>query len=161
MATPSPFDLHNSIVYHKACLATAEEQLKTMYPGDLGRIYTVDEEEVLALSKNDTATFRKAWRKVVIKMDLVENIERILEECRDYFLHDYDGGSEFQTAAKRVMGTFGSKERVAFTLNVIRHLKEADAFGDAPDLDNFEDTAGGCDEATQEAAISVIEASFA
>jgi hypothetical protein len=161
MATPSLTELHGAVSYHKACLATAEQQLKTLYPGDLGRIYTVNEKDVVALANYKNPAFKKAWKKLVTERDLVENVERLLEGCREYLLEDGDMGPDFLTTAKMVMGQLGSKDWDDFTLEVIRVLLLKDAFGDETYLDNFEDTAGGCDEVTQDAAIAVIEASMA
>lgn len=161
---PSLEEMKATIANHQAQLAVAEQQLKMLYP-DEGRIFTVSEKDVLALADGARPAFKKGWKRIVCEEDLVENVQRILLECRDYFLSDggEDMGENFLAAAKKKMGDLNSKEWATFTLEVIAHLYEQGSFGDENDecgFDNFEDTAGGCDEVTQEAAIHVIEASM-
>jgi hypothetical protein len=153
--------LKTTIADLKTQLATAETQLQALQPAAKQEFYAVDEEAVLALAEDASPSYKKAWRKLVTQMDLVENVQRILEECRDYFLYDCDKPYVFTVHAKRVMGQPNSKEWADFTLQVIKLLKIDGAFGDETNLDNFEDTAGGCDEVTQDAAIAVIEAAMA
>ena len=152
--------LKATIASHKEQLAAAELQLKTLYP-DEGRIYSVSDAEVLALAKKDKAIFKREWKRIIDE-GLVDNVQHILEECRDYFLYDDGHETEFREAAKRVMGAPNSKEWATFTLDVIKHLKKQGSFGDGveDEMNNFEDTAGGCDEVTQDAAISIIEAAM-
>jgi hypothetical protein len=153
--------LKATIASQKEQLAATELQLKTLYP-DEGRIYSVTDADVLALAKNDKVIFKREWKRI-IEEGLVGNVQRILEECRDYFLYEEGHEKEFREAAKKVMGAPNSKEWATFTLDVIKHLKRQGSFGDGveDEMDNFEDTAGGCDEVTQDAAIAVIEAAMA
>lgn len=153
--------LKATITSQKEQLAAAEQQLKTLFP-DEGRIYSVTDAEVLALAKNDKVIFKRGWKKIIDE-GLLDNVQSLLEECRDYFLQDDEHEAGFTEAAKKVMGTPNSKEWAPFTLDVIKHLKKQGSFGDGveDEMNNFEDTAGGCDEVTQDAAIAVIEAAMA
>jgi len=150
-------ELKATIANYKRQLAAAEQQMKILYP-DEGRIYTVNKDDVLALAKNDTAAFNKAWKKIVDE-DLVKNIQNILEECH-YYIINYDNNEEFVEKAKKKMGAINSKEWASFTLEVITYLKNQGSFGDPSSkygLDNFEDTAGGCDEITHDAVVDIIK----
>lgn len=152
--------LKATIAGHKEQLAAAEQQLKTLFP-DEGRIYTVTDAEVLDLAERNNAAFKRGWKKIVDE-GLVRNVQSILEDCRDLLISDSEYEVEFKQAAKRVMGALNSKEWATFTLDVIKYLKKEGSFGDGieDEMDNFEDTAGGCDETTESAAIAVIEAAM-
>ena len=97
---------------------------------------------------------------MAIERGLVENVQGILNDCADYLCHDKeDLGDEFVTAAKTRFGKTNSLQRQEFTLLVIKYLHRSGSFHneDTREFDDFEDTAGGCDEVTQEAAMYLIE----
>lgn len=103
----------------------------------------------LELSPGDAA-----WKKV-IDDSLVENIASILSECYKSLIEELPN----PTKTMNIMGPFGSRKWQMFVLDVISQLKKEGCF--KPDktgyVDSFEDTAGGCDEITWDAACLLIE----
>jgi len=89
--------------------------------------------------------------KLVIDNSLVRNVEDILFDCYDSLLE--------LPNSKKIMGVCMSRKWQLFVLDVICQLKKQGCF--EPDetgwVDNFEDTAGGCDEITWDAACLLIE----
>jgi hypothetical protein len=70
-----------------------------------------------------------------------------------------DHGADFAAVAKTRLGKANSLPRQEFTLLLIKYLHRRGCFHneDTRDFDDFEDTAGGCDEVTQDAAMYLIE----
>jgi hypothetical protein len=95
-----------------------------------------------------------AWKQI-IDNSLVENIASILSECYKSLLEELPNPNKTMA----IMGSFGSRKWQLFVLDVICQLKKQGCF--KPDetgwMDNFEDTAGGCDEITWDAACLLIE----
>jgi hypothetical protein len=90
----------------------------------------------------------------------MKNVQNILDECADYLCHDEDDlGAEFVAAAKVRFGKEDTLERQEFCLLVIQYLRSRGSFHceETKLFDDFEDTAGGCDEVTQNAAMYLIE----
>jgi hypothetical protein len=96
---------------------------------------------------------------MAIERGLVENVQSILNECADYFCCVEDHGADFVAEVKTRLGKENSLQRQEFTLLLIKYLHRMGSFHneDTRDFDDFEDTAGGCDEVTQDAAIYLIE----
>ena len=121
------------------------------------RLLTEAEMETMALAFETRAHYKSNWKKA-IKDDLVKNVTGILNECYDYFI-DADSGLD-PAAVKAQTGELGSRKWQLFVLKVIHYLKQEGSFNRDEKLwkfDTFEDTAGGCDEVTQDAAIYLIE----
>ena len=115
------------------------------------------EMEAMALAFETRAHYKSNWKKA-IKGDLVENVESILKECYNYFIYD-DSGLD-PVAVKAQTGELGSRTWQLFVLKVIHYLKHQGSFIKDEKLwnfDTFEDTADGCDEVTQDAAVYLIE----
>jgi len=160
MASTLPIDeLRQTIAFHREALAKAETQLRELEQPPETRPMTKAVMMARAIAIENRTAFKLHW-KMAIERGLVENVQRILNECADYLCHDKeDLGAEFVTAAKTRFGKAGSLQRQEFTLLVIKYLHRSGSFHneDTRDFDDFEDTAGGCDEVTENAAIYLIE----
>ena len=126
------------------------DAIKEEHRHQFGRFTSSEmQQRALELSPNDSA-----WKQI-IDYSLVGNIESILSECYDSLLEELPNPNKTIT----IIGSFGSRKWQLFVLDVIRHLKEQGCF--KPDekgyVDTFEDTAGGCDEITWDAACLLIE----
>ena len=111
----------------------------------------------MALALETRAHYKSNWKKA-IKGDLLKNVAIILEECYYYFI-DADSGLDL-AAVKAQTGEIHSRQWQLFILKVIHYLKQEGSFNRDErkwNFDTFEDTAGGCDEITQDAAIYLIE----
>jgi hypothetical protein len=153
----SRYDLEARISTLRHHLASAEKELAQMELTNPDRLLTEAEMETMALAFETRAHYKSNWKKA-IKDDLVENVTGILNECYDYFI-DADSGLD-PTAVKAQTGELGSRKWQLFVLKVIHYLKQEGSFNRDEKLwkfDTFEDTAGGCDEVTQDAAIYLIE----
>ena len=86
-----------------------------------------------------------------IDQTIVENIQHILSSCYDCLL------SEFPTPEKttEIIGTLESHKWQLFLLGVIAELKKDGCFGETS-MENFEDTANGCDELIWDAACRLL-----
>lgn len=102
--------------------------------------------QVIKMADKDTDAYKKGWKEV-IDQGLVRNVAGILEEC-------YSNLCEEVPTAREQMGEVGSE---TFLLKVIQKLKDEGSFGNVTDgFDDFEDTAGGCDEITWDAALDLL-----
>lgn len=131
--------------YHKDQSDIALKKIKELEP-DLEAL-------VIALEKQNA--YKRGWKKVV-EEGLIDNVSSILEECYAYFISSDEMDAEFIAKAKNMMGTIGSLKWKNFTLEVIKYLHSRGSFYCDGQFDSFEDTAGGCDEITQEAAMNLI-----
>lgn len=106
--------------------------------------------QVIKMADKETAEYQNGWKEVV-DQGLVENVEGILKECYSHLCE------EIPTASEK-MGEIGSETWEIFLLKVIQKLKDQGCFGqdDEYGFDNFEDTAGGCDETTWDAALDLL-----
>jgi len=132
--------------YHKEQLAIAEKKITELQP-DL---------KSLVIAFETRNAYKRGWKKVVDE-GLINNVSSILEDCHDYFLSTDENDAEFIVKAKNMMGKIGSLKWQNFTLEVIKYLYKSGSFYNDGEFDNFEDTAGGCDEITQDAAMDLIE----
>lgn len=113
--------------------------------------------EVIALAKKKSAAFKKQWKKMVEEERLIENIQMILTMCYENLKDSDCTDSEVVSNNAEALGKVGSKEWREFLVKLIGALLADDAFGNAKDgYDNFEDTAGGCDEAVWEKAVELL-----
>ena len=102
--------------------------------------------------------FKAGWRKLVTNRGMVENVFGILEECYPS-LRTKSSNPEGWKAARELGGRQTLKWQ-SFKLRVIEHLYKKGSFG-SPDeeggFQDFEDTAGGCDEVAWDAACYLLE----
>jgi hypothetical protein len=111
---------------------------------------------VLKMAAHDTKGYKTEWKKI-IERGMVDNVERILEECHEYFCSDFECDSVINQSLLTLGPSSGAKWK-KFCVRVIQYLKVNGSFGTPEEgLDDFEDTAGGCDEITQDAAIYLLE----
>ena len=103
-----------------------------------------------------TKTLAIAWKKVVEKGGLVENVEGLLRESYYPFCHEID--IEFKNVQEQI-GVIGSLKWQLFVLKVIQYLKEKDSFKGyrEGEFNKFDDTAGGCDEITWDAGCYLLQ----
>jgi hypothetical protein len=113
-----------------------------------------DKEEAARLTKiyKNRRLVNAAWNRVV-KAGIRENINSILEECRDVFT---EKGQFEELTCKEVRAII--KDWPTFCRKVYAHLKADGSFlsGDEHIFNDFEDTAGGCDEIVWDAACEII-----
>jgi len=141
----------------KVKLEDAQKKLAEMELVSPDRLLTEVEMEAMALAFETRKNYKSNWKKA-IKHDLVKNVANILTECYYYF-PDPDSGLD-PVAVKAQTGELGSRQWQLFILKVIHYLKQQGSFNRDERLwnfDTFEDTAGGEDEVTQDAAIYLIE----
>jgi hypothetical protein len=112
------------------------------------------EEEVTRLMKiyKNRRLVNAAWNRVV-KAGIRKNINSILEESRDVFT---EKGQFEELTCKEVHDII--KDWPTFCRKVYAHLKADGSFltGDEHIFDDYEDTAGGCDEIVWDAACEII-----
>ena len=111
-----------------------------------------------AIAIENRTAYKIHW-KMAIERGLVDNVQSILDECAEYLCDVEDHGADFAALAKARLGKANSLQRQEFTLLLIKYLHHRGSFHneDTRDFDDFEDTAGGCDETTQDAALYLIE----
>ena len=157
MSTPTIDELRLAVAFHREALTKAEKQLYDLECPPETRPTTKEVMRKRAIAMETRTAYKRNW-KMAIEQGLVENVQGILDECADYLCHDKaDFEAEFVAAAKARFGKAGSLQRQEFTLLVIKYLKHNGSFIDEEGgFDDFEDTAGGCDEVTQDAAMYLI-----
>jgi hypothetical protein len=100
----------------------------------------------------------QAWKDFVDDTDVVENVCRYLDDMY-YFLKDEESAD--REKFKEVAGKLGSAEWKDFQFLVIQNLKNDGCFNQLENKeifdDDFEDSAGGCDEVVQEEACKVLK----
>lgn len=131
--------------------AAAEVEEKLLTPNQL-------RQEVIKMAATKDKAFKAGWRKLVTNRHMVENVFGILEECYPS-LRTKSSNPEGWNAARELGGRQTLKWQ-SFKLRVIEHLYEKGSFG-SPDeeegFQDFEDTAGGCDEVAWDAACHLLE----
>jgi hypothetical protein len=122
--------------YHKTQLVIAEQKMEEQ---------TLEfKQKVIALETRNAYTGK--WKKA-IEDDLIHNVQRILEDCYDAFLNENEMGAEFVEKAKMKIGEINSPAWQIFTLDVLEYLCQKRTYiNEDGSIDNFECTAGGCDE---------------
>ena len=159
MSTPTIDELRLTVAFHREALAKAETQLRDLEEPPHTRPMPKSEVKKRAIAIENRTAFKLHW-KMAIERGLVENVHGILNECADYLCHDKeDLGADFVVVANARLGKANSLQRQEFTLLVIKYLHRQGCFHNeyTRDFDDFEDTAGGCDEVTQDAAMYLIE----
>ncbi len=148
--------------YHRTQLALAEAKVKELSP-PVEQLLTEEEMDNRVIAMETRPVYKASWKEAVGD-GLVGNVQSILMECHHYLCNPETGDegeidTDLGEKAVRVTGKRRSLQWQLFTLRVIEHLKKQGSFHneDSRDFDTFEDTAGGCDEVTQDAAFWVIE----
>ena len=142
-------ELQKMVDYHREQMELAQAAIK--------RYEFNFVERVLALADGLSPATKKEWKRVVVKEDLVENVLYILEDCHGN-LQDPKCVEDVAEIAKERMGELRSLKWKEFAFCVIQYLWKNGSFGNLEDgFDNFEDTAGGCDEITWNAALYLLE----
>ena len=150
-------ELRSVVLDLKAKLEESEKKLAEMELVRPDRPFLDTEMEAMVIALENRRAYKMEWKKA-IKDGLLKNVTNILEECYDY-LADADSGLDL-AAVKAQTGEIGSRQWQLFVLKVIHYLKSQGSFHieEFPyGFDTFEDTAGGCDEITQNVAIYLIE----
>jgi hypothetical protein len=110
---------------------------------------------VSKMAADDSKKDKAAWNKL-IKRRLVENVQSILFECYPSLRSKSDNPDGYKAA--RELGGRDSAKWQQFGLRVIHYLKVKGSFGIGTEYESdFEDTAGGCDEVTWNAACYLLE----
>jgi hypothetical protein len=129
-------ELKAIVKHHKKQLEIAEQKMQELKSDFKQRVIALEERNA----------YKSKWKKV-IEDNLIHNIQRILEDCYDAFLNKDEMGDEFVEKAKIKIGEIDSPEWQMFTLDVIECVcKKRTYINEDGSIDNFEDTAGGCDE---------------
>ena len=117
-------------------------------------------QEVIKIAANENKAYKSAWRKLVMQKysGVVENVFGILEDCY-WPLRTKSSNPEGWKAARELGGRQTLKWQ-SFKLRVIQYLQNEGSFG-SPDeeggFNDFEDTAGGCDEIAWDAACHLLK----
>ena len=147
--------------YHRKQLVAAEKKVQELSP-------VVEEEpeqlspsemrkRVIAMASAESAAYKRSWKKAVTDGRLLENIQAILNESYSSLKSSDSNGGTPVTKVMEVIGKKDSLKRQEFVLSVIEYLYKKDSFNEEDgDIDTFEDTAGGCDEITWDAACDII-----
>jgi hypothetical protein len=115
--------------------------------------------------------YKSKWKRHVAKGNLLPNMQSILDEqtYRSYLDMDLPENpteeqkreaEERSQKFKLYLGPFGDLKWQEFVLKIIHNLLKAGAFRDRHEedgYDDFEDTAGGCDELTWDAGMKILE----
>lgn len=158
MSTPTIDELRLTVAFHRDALAVAEKQLYDLESPPQTRPTTKEVMRQRVIAMEGRKAYKLHW-KMAIERGLVENVQNILDECSEYLCEVEEHGAEFVAAAKARFGKKDSLQRQEFTLLLIKYLRHQGSFHNEEtcDFDDFEDTAGGCDEVTQNAAMYLIE----
>ena len=109
-------------------------------------------EEVI---KMETRTAWKSTWKRAVNDGLVENVFSILEDS--YSSLRLKGNNETSWKEALALGGRDTLKWQKFKMRVIHYLHGQGNFNNNGEIDTFEDTAGGCDEITWNAAIYLLE----
>jgi hypothetical protein len=108
--------------------------------------------------KNISST-TEAWKNFVDDTDVVENVCGYIDESYDLLLKDLE--SDSKRVFREKFGKPGSLLWKEFQFMVIRNLKNDGCFNQLENKDifddDFEDSAGGCDEVVQQEAFKVLQ----
>ena len=147
MSTPNINELRRDIETHKEAINKIETQLRELRDTRRNRVIAME-----------TRTIYMSKWKDAVNSGLVENIQDILDDCYEGFICENEHRSDFVEATKKRFGIKGSVQWQEFCILVIQYLRVQDSFIDEDGyIDNYEDTAGGCDEIVYEAAVDLIE----
>ena len=144
------------VLEYKEKLEEAQKNLAEMELARPDRPFLDTEMEAMVIALETRTAYKSNWKRA-IKDGLHKNVTGILNECYDFFI-DAESGLDL-AAVKAETGEIGSRQWQLFVLKVIHYLRSQGSFHNEKkwNFDTFEDTAGGCDEITQDAAIYLIE----
>ena len=147
--------------YHKKALAQAQAKIVELTPAEEKLLSRSAVHALVAKMGADDSKKDKAEWNILIKRGMIENVQGILWECYPS-LRLKDSNPEGWKAARELGARDGAKWQ-QFGLRVIERLKKQGCFGigSADGLDDFEDTAGGCDEITWNVACELLAADAA
>jgi hypothetical protein len=153
------------LAYHQEQVAVVQGKLQEIVTADPNlAALTQPEMEARVLAMNRS----KGWKKVVAD-GLLGNIQSILDENTHYCYSEVDvdenatdeqkrEAKERSDKIKAYLGVFGGLKWQTFVLKVIQKLLIGGSFKNEDGTwDDFEDTAGGCDEITWDAGMEIIE----
>ena len=125
------------------------EQLRTPAPPspEESRTYEKLYNEIIEMGK-----MNEGWEEAIQEHELVDNVDSILASCYDSLLSEIPNSQR----TREILGEVGSSKWHTFVLLLIRDLYASGIFYQYGELDTFEDTAGGCDEMTWDAACNLI-----
>jgi hypothetical protein len=93
------------------------------------------------------------WKKRAMDPHgFVYNVCELLNDGYEHMCEEYGGKT-----LRSVAGKPGTDKWEDFQLRVIQHLKDTGVFGSDDYFEDFEDTAGGCDEVLQDETDEVIK----
>ena len=150
--------------YHKKALAQAEAKIVELTPASAPAAEKLLSRSavhalVAKMGSADSKKDKAGWN-ILIARGMIENVQGILWECYPS-LRLKNSNPEGWKAARELGARDGAKWQ-QFGLRVIERLKKQGCFGRADDgLDDFEDTAGGCDEITWNVACELLAADAA
>jgi hypothetical protein len=115
---------------------------------------------VAKMGANDSKKDKAEWN-ILIARGMIENVQGILWECYAELRHKNSNDDGWKAA--RELGARDGTKWQQFGLRVIQKLKDERCFGigSADGLNDFEDTAGGCDETTWNVACELLAADAA
>ena len=152
--------LRGAIMYQQLQLEALEKQLFDLENPMESRPMTEYDlvEKIIDLAKDESPNYKKLWKEAVVKHDLFSNVQTLLADCWNA-LHDSDCAEDAAEPAKERLGDkIGCLKWQLFCIDVMKYLRVSGCFVDEDgSFDTFEDTAGGCDETTWEAALYVIQ----
>ena len=117
-------------------------------------------QEVIKMAADENKAYKAGWRKLVMQKysGVVENVFGILEDCYPSLRTKSSNPDGWKAA--RELGSRQTLKWQTFKLRVIQYLQNEGSFG-SPDeeggFNDFEDTAGGCDETAWDAACYLLE----
>ena len=156
--------------YHEAQILKAQKMLdefeKNGEPKE--QLLTQAEMEKRMIEFERRTAFKSSWKKNVNE-DLLENMQHILNEDTYNAYLEVDVADNATAEEKReakekskkikaYLGPFNGLKWQLFVLKVIKKLHDDGSFYQDGHFDNFEDTAGGCDETAWFAGVEIIEA---
>jgi hypothetical protein len=115
-------------------------------------------QKVIEMAASRDKTYKASWRKLVTKRNMVENVFGILEDC--YSNLRTKSSNPHGWKAARALGGRQTAKWKDFKIRVIDHMYTTGSFNSSSSLqglEDFEDTASGCDEIVWDAACGVLE----
>ena len=129
-----------------------EDEILPEVPLPSFRFYSEEEAAKMTKIYKNGRLIKAAWNRVV-KAGIRHNINAILEDCR----HPFTEKGQFEELTCKQVRTI-IKDWPTFCREVYAHLKADGSFlsSDEHIFNDFEDTAGGCDEIVWDAACDII-----
>jgi hypothetical protein len=135
------------------------EALQKMNEAEVAMKVITDQEEhrVVALAAKKSKKYREAWARAARDGRLTLNVSHILESCYDTLCDAGEVGEVVAENAKKFREVDSAEWR-EFVFKLIQHLFKKKAFDEEDgSIDDFDDTAGGCDEVVWNAAVELLE----